>query len=196
MSFIEFIKSRIFFKNLAYIVIVILIISWIATLMLGFYSHHGEAIAVPDLRGLSAKDAAIRADEGNLLVEVVDSFFLSERRIGTVIEQNPKPGFKVKRDRVIFLTINSRYPERVKMPDLIGTTLRQATAIIETYGFKAGKLSYIPDISNTVLVQKFKGKIISPGQLIEKGSQIDLVIGKGRKNQKRNNEEKEDTLLQ
>jgi eukaryotic-like serine/threonine-protein kinase len=195
MSFIEFIKSKIFLKNLAYIVFVIFIISWLATLMLGFYSHHGEAIDVPDLRGLSVKDAVNRADEGNLLVEVVDSFFLSERRIGTVIEQNPKPRFKVKRDRVIFLTINSKFPERIKMPDLIGATLRQATAIIETYGFKAGRLSYIPDISNTVLVQKYHGKKISPGQLIEKGSKIDLVIGSGKRNQKRSDSE-EDALIQ
>ena len=164
--------------------------------MLGFYTHHGEAIVVPDLRGLSVKDAMTRADEGNLLVEVVDSFFQSERSIGTVIEQNPKYGMKVKRDRVIFLTINSRFPEQIKMPDLVGTTLRQATAIMETYGLKTGKLGYVPDISNTVLVQKFKGKAISPGERIEKGSSIDLVVGIGEKTRTRTKGANEDSLLQ
>ena len=177
-------------------IIVFFLISWIATLMLGFYTHHGEAITVPDLRGLSPEKAVIRAEESNLLVEVVDSFYVAEKRKGTILEQNPKPNFKVKKNRTIFLTINSSTPERIKMPDLIGATLRQATAIIETYGFKTGKLSYIPDISNTVLVQKYKGKIIQPGQFIEKGSRIDLIIGKGERNQKNSNNEIEDTLTQ
>ena len=196
MSIIKFIKSRVFLKNMIIMVIAFFVLSWLATLLLGFYAHHNESIEVPDLRGLTLKEANVRAEEGNLLTEVVDSFFLSERRKGRIIEQNPKPKSKVKRDRTIFLTINSLFPDRIKMPDLTGVTLRQATAIIETYGLKTGKLSYVPDISNTVLVQKYKGKIITPGQSIEKGSKIDLFIGKGQLTKKKNFNENKDSLTQ
>ena len=52
--------------------------------------------------------------------------------------------------------------------------------MLETYGLKLGSLTYVPDIAhNAVLRQKYKGKEIKTGTLIEKGSKIDLVIGKG-----------------
>ena len=75
-------------------------------------------------------------------------------------------------------------PERVKMPNLIDLTLRQAISMLETYGLKVGKLSYIPDIAeNSVLKQNFNGKAISPDVIIDKGSKIDLVLGKGLGNE-------------
>ena len=67
------------------------------------------------------------------------------------------------------------------MPDFTGVSLIQAKADVETFGLKIGKLKYIPDIAtNNVLEQMYKGKPISAGTLIEKGSVIDFVLGLGK----------------
>jgi beta-lactam-binding protein with PASTA domain len=102
-----------------------------------------------------------------------------------VAEQNPKPGFKVKKWRNISLTINAFRPEMVAMPDLVDLPLRQAIALIESSGLKMGKLIYKPDLSvDVVLSQLHNSKEIAPKDSVQKESMIDLVLGKGLSNQR------------
>jgi beta-lactam-binding protein with PASTA domain len=58
--------------------------------------------------------------------------------------------------------------------------LRQAVRILESNGLKQGKVSYKPDIAlNAVLEMSYHGKKLMPGDLVDKGSAIDLVLGDG-----------------
>ena len=66
------------------------------------------------------------------------------------------------------------------MPNLIDVSLRQAEAILQTYGLKTGEFIYRADLAkNAVLEQKFHGREIKPGTPVNKGSMIDLVLGDG-----------------
>jgi beta-lactam-binding protein with PASTA domain len=104
---------------------------------------------------------------------------------GCIAEQNPKPGFKVKKWRTISLTINAFRPEMVAMPDLTHLPIKQAVALIESSGLVLGVKTYKPDLSiNEVLIQLHNGKEIAPNDSLQKGSVIDLVLGKGLSNQK------------
>jgi eukaryotic-like serine/threonine-protein kinase len=150
--------------------------------MLNSYTRHGEAIPVPEVKGLTIEEAAQKLKASKLNCTISDSVYLPDKKKGAVVEQNPPANFKVKSGRKVFLTINSFFPERVKMPDVVGVSLRQAKAVLETYGLKTGKLKYVPDIAkDNVLEQRFKGKKITESTVIEKGSSIDLVLGKGEK---------------
>jgi beta-lactam-binding protein with PASTA domain len=67
------------------------------------------------------------------------------------------------------------------MPNLVDASVRQALAMIESYGLKAGRKDFRPDpCVNCVLAQMLKGKKVEPGEMIPKGSVIDLVLGKGQ----------------
>jgi beta-lactam-binding protein with PASTA domain len=91
----------------------------------------------------------------------------------------------VKAKRIIFITLNAVSPEKVEMPNVMGLSLRQAEAIIETRGLKLGITSYVPDIAvNYVLRQLYRKREISPNTRINKGSRIDLVVGMGLSNEK------------
>jgi len=117
--------------------------------------------------------------------QVVDSVFTSLVPRGCIAEQNPKPGFRVKKWRTISLIINAFRPEMVAVPDLIDLPLNQAIASIEGAGLVTGILTYKPDLSrNMVLNQKHNGRDIVEGDSIQKGSIIDLVLGKGLSNQR------------
>jgi beta-lactam-binding protein with PASTA domain len=91
---------------------------------------------------------------------------------------------KVKANRTIYLSMNAMNPDRVTMPTVTGVSLRQARAILETYGLYLGKISYKPDIAvNNVLQQTLNDTIIIPGSLVIKGSYINLVLGRGLSDQ-------------
>ncbi|MDZ7778258.1 MAG: hypothetical protein U5L09_22890 [Bacteroidales bacterium] len=73
----------------------------------------------------------------------------------------------------------------MKMPNLLDLTLRQSISLLETYGLKVNKLEYVQDLAkNAVLQQLHQGEIIEPGEEIFKGSEIDLVLGTGRRTSK------------
>lgn len=184
MSIISFIKSRKFFIHLGLAILTVSIILTASFFSINLYTHHGEAISVPDFSGLSFDQAQRMAENKDLKVEISDSVHFQDKEKGTIVSQVPEPNAKVKSARTIYLIINGIEPEKLKMPDLTGISVRQATADAELFGLKIGKLTYVPDISTTVLEQKFKGKPITPNTLIIKGSTIDLVVGKGESNEK------------
>lgn len=185
MSFLKFLKSKKFFLHLAIAIAVGFALLFGTFGWMNIYTHHGEALPVPDFKGLTLQEAEQLAKDKKLLIEITDSVFLPDKKRGSVIAQSPNPDFKVKENRSIFLTMNAFYPERVQIPDLIGVSIRQADSYLQTFGLKVGKIKYVPDIGkNVVLKQNYKGKLIKPGTWIEKGSSIDLVLGKGETDEK------------
>ncbi len=146
---------------------------------LKFYTHHGEAISVPDFSGMNLKSAKTLANKNDLTLIIVDSVYLSPGKRGSIVEQNPPKKFKVKEGRKIFLTIKAFLPEKTVMPDLHDISLQQAKAELENYGLKIGTLSYTSGYENVVKEQYFKHAIIETGKKIEKHKRIDLLLGKG-----------------
>jgi beta-lactam-binding protein with PASTA domain len=185
MNFLRFLFSRVFLKHLSIALAIALFLTITIFLFLRIFTRHGQALSVPDLSGLSLHEADSILMERKLRFQVVDSVYNSLVPRGSVIDQNPKPEFKVKENRTIFLAINAFNPEIVQMPNVVGVSLRQAGAVIETAGLRVGKLTYVPDIAvNNVLQQKFRGNVIEEGDSIIKGSEIDLVLGRGLSNEK------------
>ncbi len=185
MEFLKFLISKYFLKNL--IIAASITIGIIAIVFLGLhiFTKHNQSITVPDFSGLNKEEVEIISNSKKLRFEIIDSIFYRELPKGTVAKQNPKAGDKVKENRRIYLTMNAVNPEKITMPTLTGVSLRQARAILETYGFVLGKISYQPDIAvNVVLKQKYLDSLIVPGTIISKGSEIDLVLGKGLSNKR------------
>jgi eukaryotic-like serine/threonine-protein kinase len=187
MSLKEFIFSKVFLKNLSIAFALFFGIIMILLIWLNLYTRHGQARPVPDFYGLTLKETAKLAKKNKLICEVIDSVYTSTSVVpaGCVAEQNPKPGFKVKKRRRILITINAINPEKVAVPNLVGLPIKQAKAEIENAGLEMGDRIYIPDLSvDFVKKQLYKGKEVSEKDSIQKGSLIDLVLGRGLSNQK------------
>ncbi len=185
MSLKEFILSKVFLKNLAIAVLIVIGIIMGLLIWMNLYTRHGQARPVPSFIGLTQEQVADLARKNKLRYEIIDSVYTSSVPRGCVVEQNPVPGFKVKKWRNIILTINAYNPEMVKVPNLVDLPIRQAILSIESSGFKMGETKYKPDLSiNVVLEQSCNGKPIAEGDSLQKGSVIDLVLGKGLSNQR------------
>ncbi|HEY4799878.1 MAG TPA: PASTA domain-containing protein [Bacteroidia bacterium] len=150
-------------------------------LSLGSYTHHGELITVPDFVNQKADALSKFVSDKHVKYEIIDSVFDAKSPAGIVLRQDPEKNSQVKQNRTIYLTVSSKLPPLVKMPNLVDASMRQALALLESYGLKAGKRDFRPDpCVNCVLEQRMKGKKIEAGQMIPKGSVIDLILGKGQ----------------
>ena len=183
--FFRFLVSKVFWINL--LVALLLVCGGLyATLSyLDSYTMHGEDVDVPEFVGLhiTETDLAIQ-EKDKLVLEISDSIFLKGKTGGTIIEQHPIAGKQVKEGRIIYLTVASNQPVKIKMPKLVDRSLRQATSILETYGLVVGEMHYKPDLCvNCILEQKLDGENIDVGKRIRKGSVIDLVVGQGLSNE-------------
>jgi beta-lactam-binding protein with PASTA domain len=185
MSLKNFILSKLFLKQLGIAFIIIFGVLMILLIGLNLYTRHGQAVPVPDLVGLNMEAVKVQAKKSKMRYHVIDSVYTTTVMRGCVAEQNPRPGYKVKKWRNVALTINAFRPEMVAVPDLVDLPLRQAIALIESSGLVMGSLRYKPDLSiNVVLNQLYNSRDITPGDSIQKGSVIDLVLGKGLSNQR------------
>jgi beta-lactam-binding protein with PASTA domain len=144
---------------------------------LSWGTNHGETIEVPKFEGLTYKDAQALAQSAGVKITVVDSVYAKKGR-GLVREQNPAPGARVKEGRRVFLTMNAFGVQKVAVPNVVGYSTRQAIAELTSRGLVLGKIVYVNDMAtNNVLKQRYKGKDVAPGTMVEAESTIDIVAG-------------------
>ncbi|MCW3083752.1 MAG: hypothetical protein JWP12_1118 [Bacteroidetes bacterium] len=176
----QFIKSKTFLKHLAIYVVTLSLLVWLLLMWLQSATNHGQIIKVPDFTSVKIGDLDQFTSDKHIRYLVIDSIYDVKAQKGTVVKQEPEAGAEVKENRIIFLYVTSLMPPSIQMPKLIDCSLRQASSMIITYGLKMGKTKFVPDqCANCVLDQLVKGKKIAPGEIVAKGTVIDLVVGKG-----------------
>ena len=185
MSLKNFLLSKQFLKHLGLAVTILVGLVMILLISLNMYTRHGQARPVPDFYGLTMEQASKLARKSRLRYQVIDSVYTTLVPRGCIAEQNPRPGFKVKKWRNVVFIVNAKNPEMVAMPNLIDLPIRQAIALIASSGLEMGELRYRPDLSIDVVIdQLYNGKKVPGGDSLQKGSVIDLVLGKGLSNQR------------
>lgn len=203
MTLKEYLKSKVFFKQLAIAFGIIVFIFIVLLQWIKFVTKHGEEITVPNLAKMSIEQAEERLDELDLDYEVLDTTdFNPDYPKFSVAKQDPLPGAKVKEGRKIYIKLNSSGFTTVRMPDLIEQTLRQAEPTLKSIGLELGTVTYKPYLGkDMVLEMKLNGKDLKPGDKVYKSSKIDLVVGDGSvgfeeeqdQDQNQNQEEKDST---
>jgi len=181
MNFIQFVTTRIFLKQLAYSVLITVVLVWIVLLVLKMYTRHDQIAVTPNLVGLNMNQVNQLEASKEFEMFVIDSIYDYRKTPGTIISQDPQPGTKVKPGRAVYLSLVSFIPEQINMPALVDLSLRQAKALMQTYGLKLGSIRIIPDMAeNAVLKFTVNGKSVKPGTPVLKGSIVDLIVGSGK----------------
>ena len=144
------------------------------------YTLHDRHILLPDFYGVHVHDLDSVMQALDLRYIVIDSVFHKKVEKGTILEQDPIAGTKVKKNRRVYFTINALQNKIVNFPNITDLSLRQAVRRLENLGLVVGELEYKPDLArNVVLSQKVNGVKIEAGQELFAGTKIDLVIGSG-----------------
>jgi len=180
MSFLRFIFSKTFLKNILLAAGLILVLALSTIFFLKFYTRHGESLTVPEIKGLSYEEAKVILERKGLRYVIRDSVYFEDMKKNSITEQDPLADSKVKEGRIIYLTINSSIPPKVKMPNLVDVSYRQAQVILESMGLKMGEVIFRPGmVENVVIEQRYNGRKIPVDELVDKGSKIDLVVESG-----------------
>ena len=183
MSFFKTIFNKTFARHLGIVIISGLLLILLTFLGLNLYTRHGKGFEAPDFKGLTEQQLKHLIQENELRYAIIDSAHIADLPPGVVIEQTPKAGSMVKKNRNIFFTINSWTPEKVQVPDVIDYSIRNARVMLESFGLEVGDLIYVPsEYTNLVLGQHYKGKPIEAGTPLERGAVIDLIVGQGLSN--------------
>lgn len=182
----QFLKSKLFLLNFTGAVLLITFLFVMTHFWLNAFTRHGSSLSVPDLRGMRIENVEEFLHSKHLRYKIADSsVFDLSKPPGTVIEQDPQPDEKVKEERTVYLSITRSTPPGVKIPDLEDNSLRQAEAILKSYGLVRGQLIYKPDLAkNAVLEMQIRGRTVTKGLQVPKGTVIDLVLGDGFGNTK------------
>lgn len=177
-DFFSFKKNRAFWLNLIAMPIVVLAIIFGVLHWLDDYTHHGQSIIVPNVKGLPFKQAEAEFNKKNLKAVVIDSNFVKGMPAGAVLEQKPSSGAKVKTGRTVYLTINTAEMPRVSIPDIIdNSSYRQAEARLRALGFKLTAPEIISGEKDWVYAVKYMEKELTNGEKIPRESVLTLVIG-------------------
>lgn len=179
-GFFSFRKNRFFWVNIILMVIFVIAVIYGALLGIDKYTQHGRSVEVPDVKGLSVSEAGNALMRLKLTYAVVDSNYVKNLLPGSVLDQNPTFGTKVKEGRVIYLTINSlSVPLRI-VPDVAdNSSLRQAQAKMLAAGFKLTDEEQITGEKDWVYGVKYKGNILSVGDKVPEGATLTLLVGNG-----------------
>jgi beta-lactam-binding protein with PASTA domain len=178
-KFFNYLGTKTFRKNLLIATGSIFTFLIILFYSLGFYTHHGEGIPVPKLKGLPLAEAIELLEKQGLRYQINDSIYLIDQGPGVVVEQDPDPNTNVKSNRTIYLIVTKDAPN-IKFPDIEGKTFLEVRSILNNYQLKVGDTTYRSDVAKDVILEAlFNGNILRKGQQISKGSQINLVLGDG-----------------
>ncbi len=182
MTFLKFLFTKLFLKQLIIAFIAIIVLILVILWWLKFSTNHSQKIEVPDLAKMSLNDVEEKLDELVLRFEILDSAnYNPDYPKYSVIEQIPNAGKFVKEDRKIYLTLNPSSYRKLKLPEVVGRTRRQAEPTLLAMGFKIGKITYRSYIAkDEVLELRYQGKKVEPGTKLQITTIIDLVLGDGK----------------
>lgn len=183
-NILNFFISKVLYINLGIILLVIIIGLILFNSWLSSYTSHNEKLQVPDFSNMEYEAAQTFAEQHHLKLKIIDTLYVEDIRPGAIIDHSPKKGAFVKENRTIFVSINSKTPILISMPNAVNVSLRQATQILERCGLKVGNLKFKPDFAdNYVFEQKYNNRTIKIGTKIPKGTKIDLIVGKSGENE-------------
>jgi hypothetical protein len=147
---------------------------------LAIYTHHGEGIALPNLRGMSYAKAIEMMEEQGIYVVANDTGYNKKMEAGCVLLQTPGAGTKVKEGRTIFVTINSTSSPAVKIPDIIdNSSFREAQAKLTALGFRLLEPKVIDGERDWVYDVQAGGRSLQQGDMVPIETPLTLVIGNG-----------------
>lgn len=160
------------------VVLTLLVIG--VNIWLMYYTHHGEGVRVPEIKGLKVSEISDILRRQGLNYEVIDSHYVTTARPGVILEQIPRGGTSVKHSRTVYLVINSMEPQKTTLPDLSDVSVRQAQSLLEAYGFPAPQIEYVSSpYKDLVVGVKAGARTVSSGEKLPVTTLITLQVGSG-----------------
>lgn len=179
-EFFSFKANRFFWVNIIAMVVVAVLIVFGALKGLDIYTRHGQAVVVPDVKGMSVSEAEKMFRDQGLTYVVSDSNYVKNKPSGIILDLNPSVGQKVKEGRTIYLTINTLSTPLCVVPDVAdNSSVRQAQAKLMAAGFKLTENRMVSGEKDWVYGVIYQGHQLQIGDKAPIGATLTLMVGDG-----------------
>ena len=180
MNFLRKLFGNYIVRHLMAMVLVVILLCVGIGFGLDAYTHHGEGIVVPDLKGMTYEKAYALLDEKGLAIVVNDSGYNKQLPANSILAQTPAFGQKVKQGHIIYVTVNSPHSPTFAIPDIVdNSSLREAEARLMAMGFRLTAPQLIDGEKDWVYGILCQGRRISNGDRIPIDYPLTLMVGKG-----------------
>ena len=179
MGRLHFLKEKKFYFNLLIILLLCIIIPWLTIKLLNSYTRHDKVYTMPDFVGQDFQQVKHEYSRDFNFI-LIDSVYPKGQQPGSIYQQDPLPGSKIKKGRNVYAIIVAVTPEKTPMPNVKGISLREAIGRLESSGLDVDYLDYVSySYKNNVIDQYYQGQPIEEGTELVKGSKIMLRVGIG-----------------
>ena len=179
MGRLHFLKEKKFYFNLLIILLLCIIIPWLTIKLLNSYTRHDKVYTMPDFVGQDFQQVKHEYSRDFNFI-LIDSVYPKGQQPGSIYQQDPLPGSKIKKGRNVYAIIVAVTPEKTPMPNVKGISLREAIGRLESSGLDVDHLEYVSySYKNNVIEQFYLGAPIAQGTELVKGSKITLQVGIG-----------------
>ena len=179
MGRLHFLKEKKFYLNLLIILGLCVVLIWLTFRMLDRYTRHDKVYTMPDFVGQDYREVK-REYAKDFHFILIDSVYPKGQQPGSIYQQDPLPGSKIKKGRNVYAIIVAVTPEKTVMPNLKGISLREAIGRLESSGLEVDHLDYVNySYKNNIIEQYFQGQPVAEGTELVKGSKIVLSVGIG-----------------
>ena len=134
-----------------------------------------EVIVLPDLVGMSERDAIAQLTELGLKFSVNDEFS-DEEAFGDVIRTDPEAGTEVLSGDTILLVV-SKGPEPVEVPNLFDLTESEAQIVLSDLGLVLNVSNSTQPVGDPEQNGKIVNQIPSPGTTVLPGDIVTVTLG-------------------
>ena len=172
--------NNIFVRNFIGLIVVSVILVAAVLIWLNYYTQHGKAVELPDVKGLSVEQAEQFFTKSKINYVVEDSVFNKGAVPGSIAETRPPIGSMVKEGRTIYLKVYSFLPNLIPIPDIVDTSQRQALAMLISLGFEKVETKIVPGVhKELVLGLESRGVALEAGQRVSADTPLSVLVSSG-----------------
>ena len=131
------------FFQIGSLLLLLVVVALLAAITTMHFAIHGAEVQVPALKGMTVADARSQTAGLGLNLDVDNRYYSAEVAAGHILTQSPSAGTIVRREWRVRVA-ESLGPQKVEVPDTVGTQARVAALRLRRVGLEVGSIVKLP----------------------------------------------------
>lgn len=131
------------FFRMASVVMLLIAAAMLSAITTMHFAIHGAEVKIPTLKGMTVAEARSQAAGMGLNLDVDNRYYSADVAAGHILSQSPAAGSVVRREWHVRVA-ESLGPQKVDVPDTVGTDARVAALRLRRAGLEVGAIAKLP----------------------------------------------------